>query len=206
MIRKIFAACIVLLLGCKLFAQGPAPTYHDASDIKGFKKENIFIGGSLNIGFGNLTFNVGASPEIGYTIAPWLDAGIVTNINYASQRADNYYNGNVRSRSFNYGIGGFAKIYPVNFIFLQVQPEQNWIDYNFKDYNTGQTYKINTKASSILAGIGYSQRIIGQSSFYTALMIDLLRDPNSPYRDSHNAPYPIIRAGFDIYLHASRKK
>lgn len=190
----------------RAFAQGPTPTYSDASQTKGFKKENIFIGGSLSVGFANNTFSVGGIPEVGYTVAQWLDAGIAINVNYSSQRADPYYNGNVRQRSFNYGAGAFVRLFPVNFLFVQLQPEENWIKYNFRDYNSGQTLTATTRSSSILGGIGYAQRIVGQSSFYTVLMIDLLRDPDSPYRDYNNYAYPVVRAGFNFYLHPSRRK
>ncbi len=206
MMKKIFVVCFVCMVYVQAFAQGPAPTYTDASQTKGFKKENIFLGGSLSLGFASNTFSVGATPEIGYSIAQWLDAGLAFNINYASQRADPYYNGNVRQRSFNYGGGVFTRIYPVRFLFVQVQPEENWIKYNFNDYNSGQVYSATTQSSSLLAGIGYTQRIVGQSSFYTVLMVDLLRDPDSPYRDYNNIAYPIIRAGFNFYLRPSRKK
>jgi hypothetical protein len=36
--------------------------------------------------------------------------------------------------------------------------------------------------------------------------LDLMRDPNSPYRDYNNAAIPIIRAGFDFYLRPSKRK
>ena len=43
---------------------------------KGFKKENVFLGGALSLGFGSGSFAVGANPEIGYSVAQWLDAGV----------------------------------------------------------------------------------------------------------------------------------
>jgi len=40
----------------------------------------MFIGGGINLGFATNTFAVGATPEIGYSIAEWLDAGVSINL------------------------------------------------------------------------------------------------------------------------------
>ena len=196
--------CVIIFFFAmqKIFAQ--PPTYKGEDESKGFKKENIFLGGSIAAGFGSGTFAIGANPEIGYSIAQWLDAGFVFNINYSSISAD--YNYGVRQHATNYGGGAFFRIFPVRFLFLQGQLEQNWINYKLRDYNSGLDYKINTDAASFLAGVGYAQRIVGQSSFYTVLMIDLMRDGDSPYRDGSNNAIPVIRAGFNIYLRPSRRK
>lgn len=145
-------------------------------------------------------------PEIGYSIAQWLDAGIALNINYYSERADPYFNGNIRFRNLNYGGGPFIRIYPIHFLFLQTQFEANQIKVNQKDFNTGYSYENTYSSTSLIAGIGYTQRIVGQSSFYTMIGIDLLDDINSPYRDYNGSVIPIIRAGFDFYLRPSYRR
>jgi hypothetical protein len=66
---------------------------------------------------------------------------------------------------------------------------------------SGETASITTHAASFLAGIGYSQRIVGRTNFYIAVMFDLLDNPYSPYRDYTGAALPVVKAGFDIYLH-----
>jgi len=188
--------------------QAQRPSTYEADEEKGggFSTNRIFIGGSINLGFASNTFQVGAVPEIGYSITDWLDAGIGINVNYASQRADPYWNGNVRYRTFNYGGGPFVRLYPVRFIFLQGQYEQNWIKQNAKDMNgSGYEYEETFKSRSFIAGIGYTQRIVGQSSFYTMLGLDLMTDANSPYRDYNNAAIPIIRVGFNFYLKPSKR-
>lgn len=189
-----------------LQAQRPSTYEADEEKGSGFSTNRIFVGGSLNLGFASNTFQVGAVPEIGYSITDWLDAGIGINVNYASQRADPYWNGNVRYRTFNYGGGPFIRVYPLHFIFLQGQFEQNWIKQNAKDMNgSGYEYEETFKSNSFIAGIGYTQRIVGQSSFYTMLGIDLMTDANSPYRDYNNAAIPIIRVGFNFYLKPSKR-
>lgn len=204
--KKISLLAFSIILITAIFAQRTPPTYTSDEGAKGFKKENIFIGGGITIGFASNTFQVGATPEIGYSVAEWLDAGLGFNLNYASQRADPYYNGNVRYRNFNYGGGPFVRLFPIRFLFAQVQLEGNWINVNAKDYNTGIKWNTTYQSTSLITGVGYAQRIVGQSSFYTMIGIDLMRDPNSPYRDYNNAAIPIIRAGFDFYLRPSRRK
>lgn len=203
--QYILCACAVMLV---LVSQAQRPTTYESDDDGGsnFSKDRIFIGGSLNVGFASNTLQLGAVPEIGYSVTNWLDAGIGLNVNYASERADPYYNGNVRYRSFNYGGGPFVRLYPIRFIFIQGQFEQNWIKQTAKDFNSGYSASATYQSQSFIAGIGYTQRIIGQSGFYTMIGLDLLTDPNSPYRDAYNnAAIPIIRAGFNFYL-KSRKK
>ncbi|HVM87099.1 MAG TPA: hypothetical protein VMT76_02850 [Puia sp.] len=172
----------------------------------GFRRDHIFIGGSLNLGFSNYVFNVGGAPEIGYSFNKWVDAGALININYTSERADPYYNGNVRTRILNYGVGAFGRFYPLPFLFLQAEPEYNWTRYTQKDVTSNISYgPLNEQAASLLLGIGYGQRFVGHSSFYIALMFDALSNYGSPYRDLNNVAVPVLKAGFDFYLHPKRR-
>ncbi|HWK04062.1 MAG TPA: hypothetical protein VNS58_10555 [Puia sp.] len=188
------------------FAQGHMPnrinTYSDEGPGTGFLKENLFVGGGLSLGYGSYDFNVGATPEIGYSLNKWLDAGLVVNINYSSERADINYNNDTRFRSFNYGAGLFGRVWPLPFLFFQAQPEFNFINYNEKYMGPGGgSYSQNTNAPSLLLGVGYGQRIVGQSNFFLSLSLDVLNSQYSPYRDFNGAALPVIRAGFDFYLH-----
>lgn len=175
-----------------------------ADEPKGqFKQENIFLGTSLNLGIANRSFNVGLNPEIGYSVTRWLDAGVSLNINYFSQNASDY--SNIRFRNFNFGGGPFLRVWPLSFLHFQVQPEYNWISSSQKNMVTGQsgTYKYN--AGSLLVGVGYGTRILGSHYSYVTLMIDVLQNLNSPYRDQYNDPLPVFRAGFGMYLKPRRR-
>jgi hypothetical protein len=194
------------------FAQQHDPgrmnTYSDEAPSYGLTKENMFVGGSLSLGYDGWDFNAGITPEVGYTLARWFDAGVLVNLNYTSERADPefIYNSNIRQRSFNYGVGAFGRIYPVDFLFFQLEPEYNWIKYSYKDMSnppnlTPSSGSLTTHAASFLAGIGYSQRIIGRSNFYIAVLFDLANNQYSPYRDYNGTTLPVIKAGIDIYLH-----
>ena len=191
---KILITCILLALSISSFAQ-----QNDADERKGkFKNENIFLGSSLNLGLANRSFNVGLNPEIGYSVTKWLDAGVSLNINYFSQNASDY--SPIRFRNFNYGGGTFLRIWPVSFLHIQVQPEYNWISSSQKDVLTNQTGTYNYQAGSLLVGVGYGTRVLGRNYSYVTLMIDVLQNRNSPYRDQYNDPLPVFRAGIGFYL------
>jgi hypothetical protein len=213
MVKRILIAVLLISAGSGAMAQryyreGERERQRDAyTDDQtygdGFKKEHLFIGGNLGLGYDTYSFNAGVSPEIGYSFAKWFDAGALVNLNYTSVRADPYYNNDIRQRSFNYGLGAFARVYPLPFLFLQAGPEYNWIHYTLTDFNSAphQSESFNTNAASFLVGVGYGQRLVGRSSVHIALLIDLLNSAQSPYRDTNGELIPVLKAGFDLYFH-----
>ncbi len=168
-----------------------------------FRQDNIFLGTSLNIALANRSFNLGINPEIGYSLTKWLDAGVALNLNYFSQNASEF--SSIRFRNFNYGAGAFLRIWPVSFLHIQIQPEYNWISSSQKDVFTGQTGNYNFNAGSLLVGLGYGTRVMRSHYSYVTLMIDVLQNKYSPYRDQYNDPLPVFRAGFGIYLKPRRQ-
>lgn len=173
-----------------------------------FRRDNIYIGSSLGLGFSSGGFSAGANPEIGYSVASWLDAGISTNLNYASFKPQ--YNFGVRQRSFNYGGGIYVRIYPVRNFFLQALPEYNWISSKLRYYNYSPAIdvKVTQEAPSLLLGVGYGRRVIGSGNFFTALLFDVGNNEASPYINVYTDQngnivknrLPIIRTGFAFYL------
>lgn len=168
-----------------------------------FRKDNIFIGGSIGLGLGNGGFSAGANPEIGYTIAQWFDAGISTNLNYNSYSAE--YNGGLRQRSFNYGGGVFVRLFPYKGFFLQVLPEYNKIRSSYKSVLTGYQETIKQEAPSLLLGAGYGSRQVGNMNFFTIIMFDAGTNTNSPYIGNLGSKLPILRTGFNFYLRSKRR-
>ncbi|MBC7652339.1 MAG: hypothetical protein H7101_11380, partial [Deinococcales bacterium] len=185
-----------------------------------FRKENIFIGGGVGLGFNTNNFgsnyNLGITPEIGYSLTNWFDMGVSINLNYYSYNYSDFGGGTTRQRSFNYGGGVFLRAYPLQQFFIQVLPEYNFISTKLTSTSNNAQLRLNQKAPSYLVGVGYGRRIVGQSGFYTALMIDLGQDPSSPYRqvtiDANGNPtgstfaIPVIRAGFTVYLRPKKQK
>lgn len=171
-----------------------------------FRRDNVFIGGSIGLSLGNGGFSAGVNPEIGYSVSKWLDAGISTNLNYFSYSAE--YNGGIRQRSFNYGAGLFARLFPFKGFFVQVLPEYNRINTNFKDLRAGSigsTYQMKREAPSLLLGAGYGSRVIGNTSFFTVIMFDVGNNTNSPYIGYLGSKLPVLRTGFNFYLRPKRQ-
>lgn len=161
----------------------------------GWKTNHLFIGSGLNLGFSN-GFIIGLNPEVGYSINRFIDAGIATNITYVTQRSQ-FSNSSLRYLAM--GAGPFVRIWPARMIFIGGQYEYNAI--TVKEIESGVTVaKEKANAGSLLVGLGYGTRMIGQSQFYTSIMIDALNDINSPYRDQYGRVLPVFRTGFLFYL------
>ena len=169
----------------------------------------IFIGGNLVIGGGAGSFQIGLNPEIYKRVNDYVDIGAATNLFFQSFNPT-ISNGlpGISSRSFQLGAGAFTRIWPLEKFFIQVQPEYNYTWSRFKDrgtegVNAGASRSISFGAESLLAGIGYGTRSENGMTYFS-VMIDLLKNPNSPYRDGYNRADPIIRAGFAFPIRSKR--
>lgn len=192
-----------MLLITSLFAQEP----EEAEKEKGYDPTNWFTGGSISLGYGGgssySTFIAGLHPHFGYTLAKWLDVAGVVNFEYQSQK-DQYYNYKVRNTT--YGLGLFTRIYPVHFLFIQAQPEYNFIAQKVI-YGVGGTQKGKFNAPSLLVGGGYTTGRSDKNSFtYLSILVDVVKDINSPYVDGDGSIVPIIRAGVNIGLNRGKRK
>ena len=133
---------------------------------------------------------------MGYSINNILDAGIAFNFTYVTQRSQQ---SNYSLRYTAIGGGPFIRLWPARMLFIGSQFEYNSIGISEK--LNGVVSKLQSAtAPSLLLGVGYGNRVVGQSQFYTSIMIDALKDPNSPYRDQYNRILPVFRTGFIFYL------
>jgi hypothetical protein len=172
---------------------------------RGFKKENLFTGGSISLGFSNNTFSAGGNPVFGYSIANWLDAGVVVNYNYTSYRDFPGFDDKLRQSV--YGGGGFMKVYPVRFIFLQGQLEHNIIRQKAIYANGVSPDIVKASSNSLLVGGGYTTSRFpgsGQPHFYLAVLFDVMNETYSPYTDAAGRVIPIFRAGIQVPLFQGR--
>ena len=173
---------------------------------KGFKKENMFTGGSISLSFGYNTFLIGASPVLGYSLTKWADVGIVVNYDYTSYR--DYLTFNDRLRQYLYGGGVFTRLFPIWFLFVQAQAEHNFIKLKYIPPGNGTSTSTHRDANSLLVGGGYTTgRWPGNNSFfYVAVLFDVSGNSNSPYTDAYGRTIPIIRAGLNIPLFQGKNK
>jgi hypothetical protein len=173
------------------------------TDEKFFKKENLFTGGTLNLSFGNLITNVGVSPFFGYSLNRYVDVAGSIGFNYISQRDNFVVNDKLRQTLF--GPGAFVRLFPVDFVFAQVQYEYNLMTNRYipAPGSTLNRETFNFDAHSLLLGGGISsgRRFpLQKSYYYFSVLWDFGNSPNSPYRDNLNRSVPIIRAGYNIAL------
>lgn len=173
----------------------------------GFKKENLFTGGSISLSFFNQAFLIGGNPVLGYSLNRWADAGIVINYTYTSYRDYQYLND--RLRQTVYGGGGFLRLFPVKFLFAQGQMEYNWIKLKYIPPPGGGGAGTNrVSATSLLVGGGYTSGRDPDSKGaygYLAVLFDITKNKNSPYTDNLGRALPLIRAGFNIPLFQGSK-
>jgi hypothetical protein len=179
---------------------------------KGFKKENLFTGGSVTASFFSGGTLLGVSPIFGYKLANWIDAGAVINFTYSGERDVKEVNDKIRQTI--YGGGLFTRIYPVNFLFIQGQLEHNFTKQKYVPAPGSvsySSYNATVDANSLLVGAGYTQgRGPGSNTFfYLSILFDVIKNQNSPYVDlvysQTTGQYsvraiPIIRGGINVGL------
>ena len=213
--KKIIFAALLLTNVITVFAQEEEKTEKK----RGFKKENLFTGGGIQLSFSNSTFIVGVSPVLGYSINKWLDAGIGLNFTYYSNRhviyeiidANNFPTGQYifsddKQRQTVLGPLAFARVYPISFLFVQAQVEQNFITQKLIFDNGAPVQKESLSATSFLVGAGYCNGREGTGSlfYYVSISADVAKNKNSPYVEQSASGrvtiLPIIRAGLQVPL------
>ncbi len=162
-----------------------------------------FAGGSLVLGFGGgdvSQFTIGGNPEIGYSVSKNFDAGVCFNAIYSALRYNEFGN-TVKQSTFNYGFGLFTRMHITQQLFIQLQPEINWIKYKQTvDQNPNYLNEGKLNSTSILAGIGYGTRQVGQFNYFTVILVDLRKELYSPYRSQNGDIVPVIRGGVNFYF------
>ena len=108
---------LICLSAISLFAQ-------EDDEEKGFKKQNLFTGGSVTLSFFNNQTVIGANPIFGYKLTNWADAGLSLNFLYSGSRDYPYYDDKMKQSVF--GPGVFVRLYPVKFLFVQGQVEHSF--------------------------------------------------------------------------------
>ncbi|MFT3904136.1 MAG: hypothetical protein QM727_13250 [Niabella sp.] len=190
------------------FSQKP----HNTTTTDKSWKQNLFTGGNISAGFYNGGSTLGISPMMGYHFNRYVDGGVVLNYMYNSRR-DYYYEGD-KYKQHNYGAGVFGRVFPVDFLFVQAQLEQNFMNARYRTSIADPLKTVNKNAPSLLLGGGYaSGRSEGQNTFfYISVMVDVLKNHNSPYVDVDNygtpnekvRMQPVINAGVNIGLFGGR--
>ncbi|MGZ5246099.1 MAG: hypothetical protein ACXWV5_03410 [Flavitalea sp.] len=149
---------------------------------RGFDRSKLFIGGNFGMSFGNSTF-INVSPQVGYRFKDWFAAGTGLNFQYASFRSRNFSGATV-SRE-NYGVVGvniFGRVYPLQQVLLQVQPEMNYTWGKYKLYGPPdvESSLAGKFVPSVLLGAGGAIPM-GRGAMIIMAQYDILQNERTPY-------------------------
>jgi hypothetical protein len=174
--KYLIAACLFALTASAALAQDEEPE----PEKKGFDKSKLFFGGNFGLGFGNVSTLINVSPQIGYRFNRYLAAGAGVNFIYSSYR----YRFSQPEYKEQFGVAGlniFGRVYPIDFLLLQLQPELNYTWGKFKFYDGGPDQKLDSKfVPSLLGGAG-AVIPAGRGAFLVMVNYDLLQNERSPY-------------------------
>ena len=201
--KPFFLISLIFCCSLSVVAQKETGTDEETAN-GGFRKDYLFSGGNINLSFFNGVTVLGASPQLGYSVAKWLDAGVLFGYTYSSER-DVYTNDKFRQTII--GPGAFARVFPVNFLFLSVQFEHNFITRKYLPAGGGNRLINKLDANSLLVGAGYTNGRNFRNSpyYYFSVSVDLINNKNSPYTDRFNNLLPVVVAGFNIPLFQGRQ-
>ncbi len=167
------------------------------------EEKPILFGGGLLLGGGNNSFQLGLNPELLKSYNKYIDAGVIANIYYSSFSISQVSNEKIQN--FQLGAGVFARVWPIEQFFIQIQPEYNRTWTSANNYSNGVRASTNFGATSILGGIGYGKHNADGMSYFS-VMIDLLNADQSPYKIGQTSAQPIIRAGAGFAIFRKKKK
>ena len=202
--KKSFTLLVSLLILSFTFTSHFALAQNIIQTQKVLEEEKpILFGGGLLLGGGSNSFQLGLNPELLKSYNKYIDAGIIANIYYSSFSIS--LGSNEKIKNFQLGAGVFARVWPVEQFFIQVQPEYNRTWTSANNYTNGVRASTSYGATSILGGIGYGKHNAEGMSYFS-VMIDLLNADQSPYKIGQSRAQPIIRAGAGFPIFRKKKK
>jgi hypothetical protein len=173
---------IILLFAIAAISQYSMAQDEREESPKGFDKSKLFFGGNFGLSFSSYSTLVNVSPQIGYRFNKYLAAGGGPNFIYYSQKYVGISGNDLYRENFGYaGLNIFGRVYPIEQVFLQLQPEANYSWGKIKFYDGSKDEKLDGKiVPSLLAGAGGAIPA-GSGAFIIMVQYDLLQQQRSPY-------------------------
>lgn len=168
-----------ILISCLLFTL--AVVAQEEEKEKGIDKNKIFVGGNFGFGLGTGVASVNLSPQVGYYFSNWFAAGAGVNGIYRSYK-ERGLNDAVLYKE-NYGVAGlniFGRLFPVSFLFVDLQPELNYVWGKQENFYPPAEYKVNKTVPALLGGAGVLIPS-GRGGLMIRMQHDLLQKDYSPY-------------------------
>ena len=188
---------------CIIFLLTTLTSFAQDDEKRGFRKDNLFTGGSIAFSFFNQSFLIGGNPVFGYSLSNWADVGLVGNYTYTAYK--DYIDYDDKLKQSVYGGGVFARLFPVRFLFAQGQIEHNEIRLKYVPAPGSGRIRdsYSESVASVLVGAGYTtgRDADAKNAYaYLAILFDISGNRNSPYVDNAGRALPILRAGVHIPL------
>jgi outer membrane protein W len=160
-----------------------------------FDRTRLLAGGGGGFGAGFRAFSINVTPSIAYCFTDNFNIGTTIGFNYYQQAEDfQYFNtttNQVTDATFKYKYPGysfsiFARYLIAERFMLNFEPEMTNVKV-VKNYSVNSTngkvtedkYRLNI--SSVLAGIGYIQKLSDIGYSYVMVCYDLTQNPNARY-------------------------
>lgn len=139
-----------------------------------FNPSRITVGGGLGLQFGDYAV-VNIAPQVGYNLTNSLNVGAGINYSYYSRK---YGNKEWKQTNNYFGMNLYARLYPVSFLVLKIQPEVNRMWRTTKHLPTGEKEETEKVVPSFLVGGGLR---IGPMT--AMIQYDVAQNSHSPYGD-----------------------
>lgn len=156
----------IILFLCFILSVGMSYAQFDAS--------RITVGGGLGLQFGDYTL-VNLSPQVGYNITSYLNAGAGFNYTHYNRK----YNNKTMKLSSDYlGFNVYATLSPIPYLVFKVQPEINrmWR----ADEIIGSGNKVKTEEFMFVCLVGGGVRF---GPVTAMIQYDVAQNEYSPYGD-----------------------
>ncbi len=126
--------------------------------------KKIFVDGNASFNFGNGFSTISVSPIVGYWIMPRLGVGAGPSFSYTKYSGASYN---------SFGARAMARYYPLDFLFAHAEFE--YVSYKFSGNEDRQS------GVRLPLGLGYNQRLTGNTYAYFMALYDVLYGTNSPF-------------------------
>lgn len=137
-----------------------------------FRRDRITFGGGIGMQFGNYT-HVNIAPQVGYNVSNHLNVGAGFTYSYFSDKFDH----NQYKESNNYfGMNLYAKVYPIPYLVLMVQPEASRMWRSVKNRSTGEKTTREEFVPIFLIGGG-----LRLGPMTAMIQYDVAQNDDSPY-------------------------
>ncbi|MDR0364912.1 MAG: hypothetical protein LBH92_07855 [Bacteroidales bacterium] len=190
--KRILIAITILLFASISATYAQTGSSNDKDSIGLVQKPSplrrISLGGNIGGGFTNDYFYLNLQPRISYKATNWFIPGIALMYQYSQEKTG----GSDRYVYNTWGVGVFAELYPIKYIYGHVEYQHLWYERDIKPSRPG--FSENGNDDYLLLGAGANIPVGNRTYFFASILVDVLKPINSLYKN------PIYNVGFKVDL------